>query len=161
MRSIIPLVLATLLGAAAACAPAMPPLARLEAAREAKPRSAAVHRSLGVAYYRVGRLLEARAALAEARRLEPRDGVAALYAGLVAERLGDVAAAREAYSSYLAVGRTSRVRGQLRDRLAALNREELAAATKDAVAREQELAATPGAPTTIAVLPFTFSGADS
>jgi TolB-like protein len=160
MRIIVALRLALLLGTTASCAPSLPPLARLEAAREAAPRSAAVHRSLGVAYYRAGRLLEARAALAEARRLEPRDGVAALYAGLVAERLGDVAAAREAYASYLVVGRTSHVRGQLRERLAVLNRQALEAATKDAVAREQELAAVPGAPTTIAVLPFTFSGAD-
>ena len=157
MRTISLLLVATLLGA---CAHA-PPIPRLEAQRDARPRSAAVHRSLGVAYYRDGRWREARASLAEARRLDPTDGVAALYAGLAAEQIGDLAAAREAYSSYLVVGRTSRARGQLRERLAALTRRELVASAQAAVAREAELAAVPGAPTTVAVLPFVVMGADS
>ena len=161
MRTSASVALLMLLGVTAACAPAMAPVARLEARREARPASAAVHRSLGVAYYRAERWEDARAALAEARRLDPRDGVAALYAGLAAERVGDLAAAREAYSAYLVVGRTSRARGQLRERLAALTRRELEASTRDAVARETELSAVAGAPTTIAVLPFRFTGADS
>lgn len=167
MRLFPLLVVTLLLGTAGACAPAArgprgpAALARLEAARESKPRSAAVHRSLGVAYYRAGRWAEASEALAAARRLDPRDGVAALYAGLAAERLGDLAGAREAYSSYLVVGRTSRARRQLRARLASLTRKELTASTQSAIAREAELSAVAGSPTTIAVLPFRFTGTDS
>jgi tetratricopeptide (TPR) repeat protein len=164
MRILPLLAIGLLLGTASACTSAAhgpAALARLEAARETKPRSAAVHRSLGIAYYRAGRWTDARDELAAARRLDPKDGLAALYAGLAAEQLGDLAGAREAYSSYLVVGRTSRARHQLRERLAALTRRELTASTQSAIAREAELSAVAGPPTTIAVLPFRFTGSDS
>lgn len=136
-------------------------VARLEQAQRADPGSFAANRELGVGYYRAGRYAEARAALETASSLRPKDGTTALYLGLAAEELGDLAAAKRAYSTYLAVARTSRVRMQLQSRLAALTRRELAAEAKRAVAQERELAATPGAPTTVAVLPLRFSGTDS
>jgi tetratricopeptide (TPR) repeat protein len=136
-------------------------VARLEQAQRAEPGSFAANRELGVGYYRAGRYAEARAALETAASLRPKDGTTALYLGLAAEELGDLAAAKRAYSTYLAVGRASRVRLQLQSRLAALTRRELAADAKRAVAQERELAATPGAPTTVAVLPLRFSGTDS
>ncbi|HEU4721067.1 MAG TPA: CsgG/HfaB family protein [Gemmatimonadaceae bacterium] len=136
-------------------------LARLEQAQRAEPGSFAANRELGIGYYRAGRYAEARAALETASSREPKDGTTALYLGLAAEELGDLAAAKRAYSTYLAVGRTSRVRMQLQWRLAALTRRELAAEAKRAVAQEHELAAAPGAPTTVAVLPLRFSGPDS
>ena len=136
-------------------------VARLEQAQRAEPGSFAANRELGVGYYKAGRYAEARAALETASSLRPKDGTTALYLGLAAEELGDLAAAKRAYSTYLAVGRTSRVRMQLQSRLAALTRRELAAEAKRAVAQERELAATPGAPTTVAVLPLRFSGTDS
>src|ERR1043166_6404259 len=70
-------------------------------------------------------------------------------------------AAKPEYSSYLKVGRTSRARSQLQGRLAAMQRRELADAAKSAVQREATLSATPGPRTTVAVLPFTFTGSDS
>ena len=96
-----------------------------------------------------------------ASRLEPEDGTTALYLGLTAEELGDLAAAKRAYSTYLAVGRTSRVRMQLQSRLAALTRRELAEDAKRAVQQERALGAVAGSPTTVAVLPLRFSGSDS
>ena len=120
-----------------------------------------MNRSLGIAYYKAGRYSDARVALETAARLQPRDGTTALYLGLAAEELGDLAAARRAYASYLNVGRTSRVRLQLQSRLAALARRELAADAKAAVAREGSLGSESGPPTTIAVLPLRFTGADS
>jgi TolB-like protein len=78
-----------------------------------------------------------------------------------AEGMGDLPAAKAAYSSYLKVGRTQRVRRQLEGRLAAMQRRELQVAAKAAVQREATLSATPGDKNTVAVMPFRFSGADS
>src|SRR5687768_15084748 len=136
-------------------------IARLEAAQRARPGSFAVNRELGVGYYKVGRNAEARLALQTASSLDPRDGTTALYLGLAAEELGDLAAAKRAYSTYLSVGRIGRVRMQLQSRLAALTRRERAAEAKRVVEQEQALTSNPGSPTTVAVLPLRFSGSDS
>jgi TolB-like protein len=147
----------------AACAPhasRADALTQLHAARDRQPGSAAVHRSLGIALYDAGRILEARLALAEALRLDPRDGTTALYLGMAAERAGDLAAARDAYSSYIRYGRTRRLRSQLESRLAALQRSELHAAVRSAIATEGSIAGVRGDPRVIAVMPFAFSGAD-
>ncbi|HEU4629808.1 MAG TPA: CsgG/HfaB family protein [Gemmatimonadaceae bacterium] len=159
---------AVLIAATTACAgqtaaPVLTPeaLARLEVASRAASPSAAVLRALGVAYYDRGRDTEARAVLTRAQQLAPTDGVIALHLGLAAERQGDLAAAREAYTTYIRVGRTKRVRRQLEQRLAALARQEMVVAARRAVAREAQLAAQPGSPSTVAVLPFAFHGTDS
>ena len=136
-------------------------LARLEQEQRAQPGSFAVNRAIGVAYYRAGRYAEARAPLETASRLDPKDGTTALYLGLAAEELGDLAAAKRAYSTYLDVGRTSRVRLQLQSRLAALTRRELAAEAKRAVQQESALGGAVGSPTTVAVMPLRFTGSDS
>jgi tetratricopeptide (TPR) repeat protein len=136
-------------------------ITRLEATQRAEPGSFAANRALGVAYYKAGRYSDARQALETAAGLDPNDGTTALYLGLASEELGDLAAAKRAYASYLAVGRVSRVRMQLRSRLTALTRRELAADAKRIVAEEQSLASTPGSPTTVAVLPLRFRGSDS
>jgi TolB-like protein len=84
-----------------------------------------------------------------------------LYLGLTAEQLNDITAARSAYQSYIRFGRTSRVRRQLEARLAALTRQELQIAAKQAVAQEQQLATQQGSPNTVAVMPLRFTGSDS
>ena len=136
-------------------------IARLEQQRTASPKNVAVLRGLGVQYYKAQRYAEARAVLTQAATLAPNDGVVALYLGLSAEAMNDLPAAKAAYSSYLKVGRTSRVRSQLQGRLAAMQRRELADAAKSAVQREATLSSTPGPRTTVAVMPFTFTGSDS
>ena len=136
-------------------------LARLEQEQHAAPGSFAVNRSLGVAYYKAGRYTDARAALETAARLQPNDGTTALYLGLTAEELGDFPAARRSYATYMNVGRTSRVRVQLQSRLAALAKRQLAVEAKEALQQESALGSVNGAPTTIAVMPLRFSGADS
>ncbi|MEO6528343.1 MAG: CsgG/HfaB family protein [Gemmatimonadaceae bacterium] len=136
-------------------------LVRLEREQHASPGSFAVNRSLGIAYYKAARYADARAALETATRLQPNDGTTALYLGLAAEEMGDLPAARRAYASYLNVGRTSRVRLQLQSRLAALAKRELAADAKATVQSEGSLGTGSGAPTTIAVLPLRFTGADT
>ena len=122
------------------------------------PGSAAANRALGLWYYKADRFAEARVPLGQARRLDPKDGVSALYAGLAAERLKDFAAAKEAYNSYLAVGRTKSVRDDIRARLVTITKAEARASAKDAIAREAQIAQVAGSPTTVAVLPFTIGG---
>jgi TolB-like protein len=99
--------------------------------------------------------------LDDALARSPRDGTIALYLGMSAEQLGDYAGAREAYSTYLRHGRTSRVRRELQSRLAALARLEMRASVRAALARENELAAATGDPNVVAVMPFRFTGSDS
>lgn len=136
-------------------------VARLERARASRPNDPAVARSLGIAYYKAGRYADARRALDQAVRLDPRDGSAALYLGLTAEQQKDLPGAKAAYQAYVRYGRTSKVRKQLETRLAAVTRLELAAAAKTAVAREQQLAAQAASARTVAVMPMRFVGSDS
>lgn len=136
-------------------------IARLEKQRAASPKSEPVLRALGIAYYRAHRYGDARATLTQAATLDPRDGTTALFLGLTAEQQNDLPAAREAYSSYLKVGRTKQVRRQLEARMSALAKKELQVAAKAAVQQEAQLAGQPGAPNVVAVMPMTFSGADT
>jgi cytochrome c-type biogenesis protein CcmH/NrfG len=137
------------------------PIARLEAARAANPRNVAALRALGVAYYKANRFADASSVLDQARRLDPRDGVSALYAGLAAEGTQNYAAAKSAYEDYLKVGRSRRTRTDIQQRLVAIARLEVIASARAAVANEATLAQTPGDRRTIAVPPFKFSGPDA
>jgi tetratricopeptide (TPR) repeat protein len=136
-------------------------ITKLEQARATDPKSESVLRSLGIEYFKANRYADARAALQQAASMNPRDGVVALYLGLTAEAQGDYPAARSAYESYVKVGRTSGVKKQINNRLTALARKENEAVAKRAVAQEQQLAAVPGPPNTVAVMPFTFTGSDT
>lgn len=136
------------------------PVARLEAARAANPRNVAALRALGVAYYKANRFGEARAVLNQARQLDPRDGVSALYAGLAAEGTQDYAGAKAAYEEYLKVGRSRRTRTDIQQRLVAIARLEVVASARAAVANEATLSQAPGDRRTIAVPPFIFTGQD-
>lgn len=135
-------------------------ISRLETARNANPESVAALRALGVAYFKAGRFSDAQTVLNQARQLDPRDGVSALYAGLASEELDDFTSAKAAYNAYLQVGRSRRVRRDIEARLVALAREEVVALAKQAVANEAQLSQNPGDPRTIAVPPFRFSGPD-
>ena len=160
-RSLLLVTLLTI--AAAGCAARTPSsaIARLEAKRDAHPDAAKTLRALGIAYYQAGRWTDAQRVLSRARELMPSDGVTALYLGMSAEQSGDLKTARAAYEGYVRHGRTSRVRAQLRGRLAALARRELEADAKAAVAQEASLGATAGSPTTVAVMPLAFNGGDT
>ena len=133
---------------------------RLAKAVAANPSSVAANRALGIWYYKAERFAEALVPLQQARHLDPKDGVSALYTGLAAEQTKDYAAAKDAYNAYLAVGKTRSVRNDIRVRLVTVTQEEAKAAAKDAVAREAQIAQVPGSPTTVAVLPFAIGGPD-
>lgn len=149
------------LAAAPAAAQRGDAITRLEAARSRTPQSVAALRALGVAYYKAKRYADARTVLDQARQLDPKDGVSALYTGLAAEQLGDLLSARRAYETYLNVGTTRRVKTEIRTRLVSLSRQESVAAAKAAVANEATISRTPGSLLTIAVPPLRFNGTDS
>jgi TolB-like protein len=138
-------------------------ISKLERAKASDPSSQVVVRNLGIAYFRTAppRLTEARAALQQAVSMNPRDGVAALYLGLVAEAQNDLPAARRAYESYVAFGKTRGVKDQINARLAVIARKENEENAKRAIAQEQALSASPGPRTTVAVMPFRFTGTDT
>lgn len=163
LRRIVGATAGLVLGTACATVQPTPQLAitRLEAQRTKTPKSVEVLRALGIQYYKAQRYSDARTTLTEASALAPNDGVVALYLGLSSEGLGDFKSAKTAYSSYLKVGRTQRVRRQLEGRLAAMQRRELQEAAKAAVQQEATLSAQAGDKNTVAVMPFKFSGSDS
>lgn len=135
-------------------------LARLQTRADSRPNDANAQRALGIALYKLGRFADAESALQSAARLRPRDGVTALYLGLSAEERGDLTGARTAYTNYLSYGRTRTAQNAVSQRLAALSQRELEAAARAAVAQEQRLAAQPGTPNQIAVLPVAVSAQD-
>jgi TolB-like protein len=153
------------LALAAGCASVQPTpqvtIARLEQQRAASPKNVGVLRALGIQYYQQKRYADARTVLTDASSQAPKDGLVALYLGLSAEAMNDWPAAKVAYSSYLRVGRTQRVRSQLEARLAAMQRRDFVEAAKAAIQQEVTLAGSPGKQTTVAVMPFHFTGTDS
>lgn len=164
MRFVRPFAALTLLALATAPAAAQArgdAIARLEAARARAPQNAAALRGLGVAYFKAGRFTDALPVLDQSRRLNPKDGVSAVYTGMAAERTGDLTTARNAYETYLQVGTSRRAKNDVRARLVALARAESVAAAKAAVANEARLSQTPSNPLVIAVPPMRFTGADS
>jgi tetratricopeptide (TPR) repeat protein len=165
MRMYRSMLSALLLAGAGACATGTVGLqesvSRLETQQKLEPQSATVRRSLGIAYYKANRYPEARSTLEAAQKLDPKDGTTALYLGLTAEAQNDLPAARTAYASYMAYGKTSRVRGQLEGRLVALAKKELQVEAKAAVAQENTIGAQPSNPRTVAVLPMRFAGPDT
>jgi len=138
-------------------------IARLERARTADPKSESAARNLGIAYFKASppRYGDARTALGQAVSMDPKDGVAALYLGLTAEAQNDLPAAKSAYETYLVVGKTRGVKNQISARLALLDRKMNEMRAKQAVAQEQQLSSVPGPANAVAVMPFTFTGADS
>lgn len=168
MRTIrFALVLSTLSASfiAAGCATAISgsadSISRLEKARTNDPKSEPVQRALGIAYFKANRYDDAHASLAQAAEMDPKDGVAALYLGLTAEAQNDLAGAQRAYERYLQVGKTRGAKNEVRARLEAIKLKRVQAEAKQALAREGQLAAGTASPTTVAVMPFQFTGADT
>jgi tetratricopeptide (TPR) repeat protein len=133
----------------------------LEAQRGQRPQDANVLTQLGVAYFKAGRYRDARPVLDTAVAGDPTSGVAAIYLGMTAEQLGDFAAARAAYQRYIGVATNNDLKRTARERLVLVDRNELTYQARQAVLNEAGLAAMPPESNTVAVMPFTFTGADT
>jgi TolB-like protein len=143
---------------APATAAAAIPALETRAARA--PGDAETALRLGAAYRDAGRMDDAVRVLAAAHERAPRDERATLLLGLTYEDRGEVARARGLYAAAERAGASRRLRGQLRDRLALLERREREAEVRAAIAQEAQLAATPPRPGTVAVFPFLFASGD-
>jgi TolB-like protein len=161
------LVLAGLIGTLG-CAPRAPlagpapaDLAELEARRAAHPGDPRVLTDVGVELYRAGAFARARDVLLAALALDPRDPRALIHLGLSHESLTEPELALAAYRRALA-GRLDRSQRQsIEARLPVISRQVLALEARRAIAREQSLAPPALVPNTVAVLPWTYLGADS
>lgn len=122
------------------------------------PRDTEAAARLGIAYFLAERYEDARRTLRGAIDAGSTEGAAYLYLGLANEELEDFQAAREAYDSYLRVGTSSRVKGEIRGRLSLVARRELQQQAREALQQERILSDQKPTPRTIAVLPFRMSG---
>jgi tetratricopeptide (TPR) repeat protein len=130
----------------------------LEQAAARSPGDATAATQLGAAYYAAGRLDDARATLQRVVDGGRPDGTAYLYLGLTYEGLEDWSAARAAYQRFMQADGSSRVRGQIRGRLAIVAQRELRQLAREALHQESLLSDQPATPNSVAVMPFRLSG---
>jgi tetratricopeptide (TPR) repeat protein len=140
---------------------APPDLAALEGQVSAHPDDRALGLRLAKAYYAADRFADALPVLQRLLQAQPTDQEARAYLGLTYEGLTQYDSARATYTRLLAAKPAKGVQRLLSGRLALLTRKELQLAARQAIARESLLTRTPPDPTTIAVLPFHYAGADS
>ena len=133
----------------------------LEAERGQRPHDANTLTRLGVAYFKAGRYQDARPVLDTAVATDPTGGVAAIYLGMTAEQLGDFTAARAAYQRYIGVSTNNDLKRTARERLVLVDRNEVTHQVRQALQNEATIAAMPPESNTVAVMPFTFTGADT
>lgn len=131
----------------------------LEAERRAAPRDPEVLTRIGVRYYQGGMHALAREALTAAYGIRP-SFTAAVYLGLSHEAEGHLDEAEASYRAAGSLRMTPPQRDELERRLATLARARLRDEARRAIAREAALADTPVEPGTIAVMPWSFVGAD-
>jgi tetratricopeptide (TPR) repeat protein len=167
MRSTL-LVLTGLISAVTGCAPRTPlagplpsDLSALEARRAAHPNDPRILTDVGVAFYQAGAFDRARDVLLAALVLEPGDIRATIHLGLAYEELAEPEQALAAYRRALAHALNRAERQGVEGRLAVLARQVLALEARRSIAAEQTLSGRAPTPNTVAVLPWTYIGADS
>ncbi|MGH9258315.1 MAG: CsgG/HfaB family protein, partial [Acidimicrobiales bacterium] len=136
-------------------------VAALEAQRAAQPNDPDINLKLARAYYGTKRWADARAALGLVLRVRPADGEAQAYLALTYEELAHFDSARAVYTGLAATKQSKDVERLIRGRVLLLERRELQAAARQALAREAQLSATPLDPNTVAVMPFRYTGQDT
>lgn len=119
-------------------------LARDSADLDARIRLASAYRS-------AGRQRDAQLLLEPVARSQPDAG---FHLALVYEDLGRWPDVRTLYNDYLARGRNAEIKAQIEKRMPLIERRELEAAVRAALARESQLANTVPAPRTVGVFPF-------
>lgn len=131
-------------------APGPAEIPELQAALDRDPTSLPLRVRLAEAYRLAG---QPDAALIVLEPVSSEPG-SAFQLGLVYEDLDRAADARRLYQTFIETGRSGALKEQARMRLAALERNELEEAIRNALARERELAATDPAPNTVGIFPF-------
>ncbi|MEE8148333.1 MAG: tetratricopeptide repeat protein [Longimicrobiales bacterium] len=152
-------VLFFLVGSLAACGGRIQPVtaadvARLQQESSANPADLDLRTQFGIALYKADRFGEARTTLGTVVEEGGETGAAYLYLGLANEALEDWAGARQAYSTYLDVGRVDPLKDELRERLLLMVRRELQSEARTALAQENQLTTAEPRARTVAVFPF-------
>lgn len=127
---------------------------RLRSELQADPGDPVVQTRLGIALYRAERYGEAEEVLARAAESDEATGAAFLFLGLAQEAQEDWTEARDAYQTYLEVGRDDELRGRIRDRLALVIRKSLRQQAEQTLQQEEELSGREPTPRSVAVFPF-------
>ncbi|MGH7539050.1 MAG: CsgG/HfaB family protein [Gemmatimonadales bacterium] len=148
-------------GGARTASPTPADLTALEAQRAQHPNDPDVNLRLARAYHTASRFAAARAALAVVLQPQPDNRLARAYLGFTYEGLEQFDSARVVYRALLAGKPSADVSRLLNGRLTLLNRKELYANARAALARETELTRTAPDPNTVAVFPFRYTGQDS
>jgi TolB-like protein len=152
----------------AGCAGGQPPPAAspanipaLEAQRAANPRDADLATRVGIAYYEAKDYTRARDVLLAALALNKSDYPARIYLGLSQEELGQLDSARVSYTAAAAIAGNNVQREDVQNHLALLTRKELRASAQAALAQEASLSSQAPSVNAVAVLPFTYVGANA
>jgi len=133
-------------------------MAELESRQAARPASAEARLQLAAAYHAANRHGEVANLLEPVVQAAPRDPAVWFLLASAHQAEGRLAEARAAWQSFLESGPPPALQRKARARLALLERRELEAAVRTAIAREQTLAAQPAQPRNIGVFPFLFRG---
>ena len=112
---------------------------------------------LGMAQFKAEDYAQALATLQGAIEAGNQSGAAYLYLGMAEEQMENWAGARDAYSTYLDVGRSDPLKEELRRRLTLIAQNLLRQQAEEALTREAELSSAPPTPRSLAVLPFGFN----
>jgi TolB-like protein len=141
-------------------APAPSRVQELERARRRDTSDVDVAELLGAAYLGVNRASDARALFASSHVARPDDPVPTILLGLADEDMGDVAAARGMYASYLAVAWRGPYVPEAQGRLDRLTRDVWAEEARKAVAADSAVGTLRPGPEVVVVLPFAPGGGD-
>jgi tetratricopeptide (TPR) repeat protein len=157
------ILLAVVLPFAAGCAHGLPEAADLPALRAAlaqQPDDIDLQTRVGIAQFKAGLHQEAIATLGPVVQTGEATGVAYLHLGLANEEVENFAAAREAYTSYIASDDPDPVKDQVRGRLQLVVRRELQEQARQSIAQEAQLSQQPPAVRSVAVFPFRLTAAN-
>ncbi|HET6763682.1 MAG TPA: tetratricopeptide repeat protein, partial [Longimicrobiaceae bacterium] len=135
--------------------------ASLEARVNAHPADVDAALRLADVYRQAKRMDDARVLLERTTANAPGNDAAAMLLGLAYEDLGRLSDARSLYQRRAGTAGSAAMRRRFLGRMVVVQRLELIAQARDAVAREAVLAQTPPRPGTVAVFPFAFAGDDA
>ncbi len=116
---------------------------------------------LGQVYRRLKRTDQARQVLERAVALRMQNSQGVLFLGLTYEDLGRYAQARQLYTRYLQDEKSKGLKNEVQARMPLIERKELEAAVRDALAREAELGTSRLAPASVAIFPFLYNGGNA
>lgn len=156
-RSLAGAVLFLVTACAGAAPPALPSpqeIPALEARYAAAPADRDAVLRLAAAYQQAGRAQDAATLLEPVLARDDSDAAAAFQLAVAYEDLERFADARRIYTQYVSTAGSPELRRRVQGRLALLERRELEAAARSALAQEQQLAATTPEPQTVGVFPF-------